>query len=460
MCLALGRGLPERFKQNDSQGVELQEDTIIGDELGPIIRAALNHRCGKSLDEIEYRKYFKLYFEYGCLCLKRLWEECGEDQSIFISKLLKEAMLFEYNEGDTETINTKSIVNDPVSLKILKNEDPWIINSSGGNGLIVISGKPGRGKSQLALDLLAQAARQGVRFLFFDLKGELEENEDNKQQIENRQNFLNSTGARYTRLITSGLPINPLFKTDNDTVNAQISSEFASLVRSFAPQLSASQERTIRNAFDNIDNPDFINLAEELETQGETGEGYSIIEKIARFKIFSASEKAISIEEWLSNSQIIDFKPLGNDKETKALAVAFILNTIMKQLAQSLPIVNGIQPLQMILFVDEAHLLLPKEGKSGLLGSLARQGRAWGFPVWLASQDADAFLTTGDNATDFAELADCGVHFSPQVLSEKQQRSILGQIFSKLLNKGEAVLRLHEKSKSGEVYQFYQNHGR
>ena len=70
----------------------------------------------------------------------------------------------------------------------------------------------------------------------------------------------------------------------------------------------------------------------------------------------------------------------------------------------------------MVLFVDEAHLLLPKEGKAGLLGSLARQGRSWGFPVWLASQDADAFVTTGDHATNFAELAECGVHFSPHTL--------------------------------------------
>jgi hypothetical protein len=34
----------------------------------------------------------------------------------------------------------------------------------------------------------------------------------------------------------------------------------------------------------------------------------------------------------------------------------------------------------------------------------------------MASQDADKFLTTGTNETNFAELAECGVHFSPQTL--------------------------------------------
>ncbi len=37
-----------------------------------------------------------------------------------------------------------------------------------------------------------------------------------------------------------------------------------------------------------------------------------------------------------------------------------------------------------------------------------------GFPVWLASQDADKFLTQGTNETNFAQFAECGVHFSPR----------------------------------------------
>jgi len=35
-----------------------------------------------------------------------------------------------------------------------------------------------------------------------------------------------------------------------------------------------------------------------------------------------------------------------------------------------------------------------------------------GSIVWLASQDADRFLTTGASETNFAELAKCGAHFS------------------------------------------------
>jgi len=186
----------------------------------------------------------------------------------------------------------------------------------------------------------------------------------------------------------------------------------------------------------------------------------AIIQKIERFNLFASARKAINPEEWLNSSIVIDFKEFGNDNETKALAVALILNFLMKSLNRNLAIKNGIQPLKMVLFVDEAHLLLPKEGKAGLLGSLARQGRSWGFPVWLASQDADAFVTTGDNATNFAELAECGVYFSPHTLSDSEQRKILGGVIHHDLKKAEAALRLQGKLTVGAARQFWRDEAR
>jgi hypothetical protein len=83
---------------------------------------------------------------------------------------------------------------------------------------------------------------------------------------------------------------------------------------------------------------------------------------------------------------------------------------------------------------------LPKEHKAGLLSQLARQGRSWGFPVWLASQDADKFLTQGTNETNFAQLAECGVPFSPQTLSAADQRNVLGGVITQKFKKAEVAL--------------------
>jgi DNA helicase HerA-like ATPase len=125
-----------------------------------------------------------------------------------------------------------------------------------------------------------------------------------------------------------------------------------------------------------------------------------------------------------------------------------------------LAVKSDIQPLKMVLFVDEAHLLLPKESKAGLLSSLARQGRSWGFPVWLASQDPDKFLTNGTNETNFAELAECGVHFSPHTLSPADQKLILGGVTHQKFKKAEAALRLQGKLIVGTARQFWKDGGK
>jgi len=102
----------------------------------------------------------------------------------------------------------------------------------------------------------------------------------------------------------------------------------------------------------------------------------SVLSKLVELNIFASAAKAKPFEEWISRSNIIDLKPLDND--TRVLVVAFILNFFIERLNKNLSVRNGVQPLQMVLFVDEAHNILPKDGKAKLLEKLAREGRSWG----------------------------------------------------------------------------------
>ena len=469
VCLALAEGVPPDFKPPSGQGADINSDALFG-ELEPVINAALNFNAGRALTDTQRNQEFRRVFEWGCQLMKRIWENVAErDQGKFIAELLRRSQAsreavaatgIQVPGFSTAAVQPLAVVDREVKLKLLADAEPWSINGPGTkNGILIVSGAPGSGKSQLVLDLLAQLAGQGVRFVFFDLKGELEDDPNNPRQRETRSKFLTQTGASYVRLIRNELPINPLWREQNEAENNQTAYEIASLFGAFVPQLGAVQVGELTSSFQALDRPDFTNWLVELEGLGAQGVHRETLKRICDVNLFATADTAIPLEQWLARSLVIDFKQFGNDDTTKSLAVALILNLLMKRLNTQLSPKDGVQPLKMVLFVDEAHLLLPKEGKIGLLGSLARQGRSWGFPVWLASQDADAFETRGDKAVDFSELAECGIHLTPQTLTPAEQKRVLGAPLTRDLQKGEAAVKLGGKLKIGKTRQYHRDGG-
>ena len=69
-------------------------------------------------------------------------------------------------------------------------------------------------------------------------------------------------------------------------------------------------------------------------------------------------------------------------------------------------------------------------------------------------------MTAGTNETNFVELAECGIHFSPQTLTEAQQRMIVGGVIHTKFKKAEAALRLQGKLITGAARQFWRDAGK
>jgi hypothetical protein len=247
IALALSESIPRDFKSPPKTGKDIGWDAVVG-EIEIVLRAALNFRAGKILNDNEYLEDFHRYFEFGCIKMQAIWEESGEDYVQFVTELVNRIQISSVDIGETKWMQkpvsskTEKIVTAEVKLQILNETEPWSLNGPGtDNGLLIISGAPGAGKTQLALDLLAQLSEQGVRFAFFDLKGELEKDDTNQRLMETREKFFEQTGASYIRLIDGSLPINPLWRETDDTANAQIAYEMSALFSYFVPSLGAKQ---------------------------------------------------------------------------------------------------------------------------------------------------------------------------------------------------------------------------
>src|SRR3972149_4106259 len=119
LFLALGEGVPSEFKLKDSKGVTLNDEQVVGEELEDVVRSALNHRSGRSLDESSYRQEFRRHFEFGCQRLKQMWEESGNDQAKFVSALLKLADTDFGFIGGPKAGSPMPVVEEEVKLKVL-----------------------------------------------------------------------------------------------------------------------------------------------------------------------------------------------------------------------------------------------------------------------------------------------------------------------------------------------------
>ena len=142
LFLALGETIPADFHPADSQGKDLDDDTIISDELHDLVHAALNHRAGQALDEAAYRHAFRLHFEYGCHRLNEIWQQSSNDPTRFITALLKndtESSFAGNGSAPMLHVEPMPVVEKEIKLKLIAGAPDWSVNGVGtSNGLLLL----------------------------------------------------------------------------------------------------------------------------------------------------------------------------------------------------------------------------------------------------------------------------------------------------------------------------------
>ncbi len=442
-------------------GGELKRPTFVGeDEL--FLRSLIAYTYRKTdISEEEFfsnRSIVKNHIDNGAVTLLQLFHECGKSADNLLSKLSN------YVEfaGRQETIGQGLEI--LVGRTILENKELFLeINNTDkhANSHLAIMGKPGVGKTQFLLKILADIRTQSnyqTNFIYFDYKGDVVDN----------ARFLEVAKVQPYRLLQGiqSLPINPfvLPAYDEQTiiVSAREKAEsFASINSNLGVVQKGKLSDAIRAAYAKRKDqlfpyPDFndvLQIAEKIY-ENDNRKDDSLIEvlrDLATFDLFWKHGTEIPPIDRLSNRSIlVDLHAMPVLKE---LVVYLVIERLYKEMAllPDSPLHDGKRTIRTILVIDEAHNYLNQ--KNPFLQRIIREGRSKGIVVFFASQspaDYQQDFFNFQELLEFAFIFQCDGVTAPSVMkilgcSNKSARDLQTEISR--LEPWQVIVRSPEKTK-------------
>ncbi len=405
-----GRNVPQ---SNNYSGGELKRPTFVGeDEI--FLRTIISYTYGNC--EIEEDDFFsnhsiiKNHIDNGALILQQMYLECGKNSDNLLSKLANEVEFSGRKEafGQGLDILVGRTLLDKKEIVVELNNTMKHANSH-----LAIMGKPGVGKTQLLLKILADIRIQSnykVNFIYFDYKGDVVEN----------ARFIEVTKVQPYRLLQGNhsLPINPFVLASYDEQAINISARekaesFASINNRLGVVQKGKLTEAIRIAYNKRQNqplayPDFqdvfqvaLNIYEEEEKKDDSL--IEVLRDLATFDLFwkHGSENP-PIDRLSNRSMLVDLHAMPVLKELVAYLVIERLYKEMALLPDS-PIQEGKRTIRTILVIDEAHNYLSQ--KNLFLQRIIREGRSKGIVVFFASQSPADYLQDFFNFQELLEFA-------------------------------------------------------
>jgi DNA sulfur modification protein DndE len=418
-------------KSTNFSGSEMRRHSFLSkDEL--LVKTLINQVYQvEDLDDNQFysnKSIVKDHVDNGAILLWDLFQKNGEDINKWYSEIVSTIHL-----SGGKKLKTKDL-DIFIGRDILHNNDLIMaLNDTAihANSHLAIMGKPGVGKTQFLLKILADIRIQSdyqTNFIFFDYKGDVVDSET----------FIDVSRARTYKLLQNNeyLPISPFILPDYNEQDIQLSArEKAESFASINSKLGVVQKGALTEAIvagyamrANSDKPfpDFNDVLElalaAYEEEGKRDDSLiEVLRDLANFNLFWSHGSSLPPMDKISNrSMIIDVHKMPVLKELIGYLVIERLYKEMASLPDS-PIKDGRRTLRTILVIDEAHNYLGQ--KNIFLEKIIREGRSKGIVVFFASQSPSDYQQKFFN---FQELLEFSYIFQSEGTSAKAIQDILG----------------------------------
>jgi type IV secretory pathway VirB4 component len=370
----------------------------------------------------------KSHIDSGATLLGAMFQECGRSADGLLRRLGAEVEFAGRREGLGRNLDIF------IGRTVLQKADMVLeLNNTAthANSHMAIMGKPGVGKTQFLLKILADIRAQSdfqTNFIYFDYKGDVQDN----------ARFLEAAKVIPYRLLQGSqhLPINPFILPSYDEQAVNVScrekaESFASINAKFGVVQKGALTEALRAAYAKragsaTPYPDFHDVLEIATAmyEADNKKDDSVIEvlrDLATFDLFwRHGSESPPLDRLSTRTFLIDVHAMPVLKELVAYLVIERLYKEMATMPDS-PVTDGRRTIRTILVLDEAHNYLGQ--KNIFLQRIVREGRSKGVVVFFASQSPNDFQQPFFN---FQELLEFAFIFQCDGVAARSVQDIIG----------------------------------
>ena len=278
-----------------------------------------------------------------------------------------------------------------------------------------IVGGMGFGKTQFALSLIAQFAKESehnvdkrpIGMLIFDYKGDDYSTDSFLKKVDGKcychhlpfnplklvvtekNKFMNLPAITADRISDSCAKAYGLGQVQQSTIKQVILETYRDFGITSEPSTWGKKLPTMNNVVDKY--------FEQYDAKDKT---YALFDKLRDYPIFTTNNNnCVSLFEWLDGVKVIDLTPFPGD--TKKVIVSLILDLFYEEMRQmgASKLDGEFRELRAMILVDEAHQFLNKDFNS--FRNIISEGRMFGVGMILSTQNLSDFKSAKQEYSQF-----------------------------------------------------------